>query len=412
MWSKREYFPWIIVSWCLAHRLELSIKDALNASFFKRIDELLLQIYYVYENSPKKCVELKEIVEDLKQCMEDTEMPTKGGVRPLRACGTRFITHKVSALTRLVDRFGAYLSHLIALSEDRSLKSVDRQKLKGYVLRWQKSKFLLGCAFFHDLLRPVGILCKVLQEDELCIVRTVESFMKTKNFKALDEIKSKGFEDLVTVKKVLGRIQQEDDSSNVTYQGADLYSHTQSISFMKSNYASWVTAVDTCLVKRLKIQEEELVILTHAVTLLATHGWERSSSPSFGHASLEAICNWFTIPLEKASIDVTLIQQEWDDMVEYAKQYLNLVQDDYKVVWWKIFNSVDAKSWHNVLGVIELLFSLPLSNDHLERVFSQLKLIKNDRRINISEDRLDQLIRIGADGPPIDKWDSLNAIND
>ena len=62
--------PWIIVSWCLAHRLELSIKDALNASFFKRIDELLLQIYYVYENSPKKCVELKEIVGDLKQCME------------------------------------------------------------------------------------------------------------------------------------------------------------------------------------------------------------------------------------------------------------------------------------------------------------------------------------------------------
>ena len=177
--------PWIIVSWCLAHRLELSIKDALNASFFKRIDELLLQIYYVYENSPKKCVELKEIVEDLKQCMEDTEMPTKGGDRPLRACGTRFIAHKVSALTRLVDRFGAYLSHLIALSEDRSVKSVDRQKLKGYVLRWQKSKFLLGCAFFHDLLRPVGILCKVLQEDELCIVRTVESFMKTK--KALDE---------------------------------------------------------------------------------------------------------------------------------------------------------------------------------------------------------------------------------
>ena len=59
--------------------------------------------------------------------------------------------------------------------------------------------------------------------------------------------------------------------------------------------------------------------------------------------------------------------------------------------------------------MIELLFSLPLSNGHLERVFSQLKLIKNDQRINLSEDRLDQL---GTDGPPIDKWDSLNAIND
>ena len=54
-------------------------------------------------------------------------MPIKGGVTPLRACGTRFNSHKVSALTRLVDRFGAYL---IALSEDRSVKSIDRQKLE------------------------------------------------------------------------------------------------------------------------------------------------------------------------------------------------------------------------------------------------------------------------------------------
>ena len=36
--------PWVIVSWCLAHRLELSIKDVLNASFFKNIDEMLLQL--------------------------------------------------------------------------------------------------------------------------------------------------------------------------------------------------------------------------------------------------------------------------------------------------------------------------------------------------------------------------------
>ena len=62
-------------------------------------------------------------------------MPIQGGNRPLRACGTRFITHKVAALERVVDRFGAYLSHMIALTEDTSLKSVDRQKVKGYVLK-------------------------------------------------------------------------------------------------------------------------------------------------------------------------------------------------------------------------------------------------------------------------------------
>ncbi len=45
-------------------------------------------------------------------------------------------------------------------------------------------------------------------------------------------------------------------------------------------------------------------------------------------------------------------------MVEYGKTFLNLVQDDYKINWWKLFNSVDASKWSNVLEVIELLFCL------------------------------------------------------
>ena len=49
----KEDMPWIVVFWCLAHRLELLIKDTLCSTHFKAIDEFLLQVYYVYENSPK-----------------------------------------------------------------------------------------------------------------------------------------------------------------------------------------------------------------------------------------------------------------------------------------------------------------------------------------------------------------------
>ena len=95
-----------------------------------------------------------------------------------------------------------------------------------------------------------------------------------------------------------------------------------------------------------------VLLLTHAVTLLSTHGWEHTENPSFGCAVLDAICQWFGVPL-------------------------NLVQQDYKVVWWKLFNAVDAKKWSNVLAVIELLFYLPIANGRVERVFSLMKLIKN-----------------------------------
>ena len=128
-------------------------------------------------------------------------MPIQGGSCPLRACGTQFVTHKVPALERVVKRFGAYVSHIVAIAEDTSVKSVDRQKMKGYVLKWQDSKILLDCALFHDLPRPCSTLSKVVQEKEICVVWAIEAVMKTK--KSLDKNKTSPFEDLPSAKKHL-----------------------------------------------------------------------------------------------------------------------------------------------------------------------------------------------------------------
>lgn len=59
------------------------------------------------------------------------------------------------------------------------------------------------------------------------------------------------------------------------------------------------------------------------------------------------LVSMFQIPLEKAAVSICHIQGEWDDMVDYAKRYFNLVQDNYCVTWWKLFNSVDA---HKING--------------------------------------------------------------
>ena len=49
------------------------------------------------------------------------------------------------------------------------------------------------------------------------------------------------------------------------------------------------------------------------------------------------------MPLENAQVNLSLVQEEWDDMVEYSTSYLNLVQDDYKVIWWKLFNCPEMR---------------------------------------------------------------------
>ena len=54
------------------------------------------------------------------------------------------------------------------------------------------------------------------------------------------------------------------------------------------------------------------------MTVLATQGWERIATPSFGHGSLDAICHHFSVPLEKADINTSIVQDEWEDMILYS----------------------------------------------------------------------------------------------
>lgn len=98
-------FPWFVFVWCVAHRLELALKDSLNGTYFKEVDECLLRLYYQYEKSPKKMRGLEELYSSYKQCLEFVE----GSLKPKRASGTRWILHKVCALKFLVDTFAIYI---------------------------------------------------------------------------------------------------------------------------------------------------------------------------------------------------------------------------------------------------------------------------------------------------------------
>ncbi len=136
--------PWVFWMWCLAHRLELAVKDALKHTSFDLIEEMLLRLHYVYERSQKKCRQLEEIIADLRQCLTFGD----AGIRPVRASGSRWVTHKLNAMKRVLSKFGAYTNHLAALSEDSSVKSSDQAKLRGYCQKWVDAQVPPGLCFF------------------------------------------------------------------------------------------------------------------------------------------------------------------------------------------------------------------------------------------------------------------------
>ena len=214
-------------------------------------------------------------------------MSTEGNNHPVHACGTRFVSHKVAALERVIERFGAYLAHLTTITENSRVQSDDRHKMKGYVLKWQNYQVLLGCTPICDILKTPSTLFNALKEDEICMVRAVECILKTK--RSLDKLKTTPFEEPPTVKMVIGRIKHDNDS--ISYQGVDLKKHNQSISYLKAHMKEWIEAMDNCFKNCIK--GNEIGIITHAVTLLATNGWECSALASFGYEALEAVCDWF-----------------------------------------------------------------------------------------------------------------------
>ena len=136
---------------------------------------MLLKLYYLYEKAPKKYRELAEIVSDLKECISIDE----GRIKPIRASGSRWVSHKLNAMRRILSKYGAYTGHLLSLSEDRSVRSTDRAKFRGYCNQWLDAKYLLGCAVFVDVLTLCAIFSKVMQSSELDILAALTSLLHT-----------------------------------------------------------------------------------------------------------------------------------------------------------------------------------------------------------------------------------------
>lgn len=85
----KQEFPWFLFSWCVAHCLELALKDALSSYYFKEVDEVLLRLYYMYENNPKKTSGLYDIHLAYKRTFPSLE----GSAKPKRASVTGWICH-------------------------------------------------------------------------------------------------------------------------------------------------------------------------------------------------------------------------------------------------------------------------------------------------------------------------------
>ncbi|KAK3083616.1 hypothetical protein FSP39_000304 [Pinctada imbricata] len=97
--------PHLVITHCVAHRLELAFKDAIKASsksMYDRAMTLLLGLHYLYKKSPKMKKSLKRSFAALNQKQ----------ILPTRVGGTRWLPHVSKALYTFFKGYSAIRQQL------------------------------------------------------------------------------------------------------------------------------------------------------------------------------------------------------------------------------------------------------------------------------------------------------------
>ena len=131
--------------------------------------------------------------------------------------------------------------------------------------------------------------------------------------------------------------------------------------------------------------------------LLYTKGWQKAVDKSDNLEAIDRLVTGFTIPLQSAGSQIEETHAQCIALLEYATQYVSLSTMDYRGVWWCCFHASSTSEWTNTLTLGELLFSLPVSNGTLERVFFHRLGLSTTREHYYEMKNFDDLLIVATD---------------
>jgi hypothetical protein len=381
---KRDNVEWLKAIHCFNHRLELGVKDALTKTFLNNIIEMLQDLYYVYEKSPKRLRNLRELAEVL-----DDEVH-----KPERSHGTRWLAHKARACNTLLKSYNVIVTHIEQLATENGK---DKSRFKAYHKKLTSLKFVAYLLLFEATLQPLSQLSLSLQGSVVDLV-----FAKTQldHFYVQTDLLTRN--ELPDIKSVL---------NSKEYKGIKLQDQGQAESISNHFFADCPVIIEklvSCVRQRFDDLESEFI--SAVCNILQTQLWpsEPEVLKDFGMTEIETLTLSFQSLLQLNKIDIDKIKTEFTlfKMV-YSKQLSHL--KNHKELWAKVL-SVYRDKFENFSHLIEILLIFPVSNALVERGFSVMRRMKTDWRNGLNESTLDNLMRIKIHGPDPAQFDPAEAV--
>ena len=246
------------------------------------------------------------------------------GVKPVRASGTRWIAHKVSAMKRIVDKYGVYVQHLEHVLSDTSYRAKERARIQGYLKNWKTGKMLIHLCFYLDILGPAKELSVNFQHEKIDTVRAADALVNIKQkFQKIKDKKDVGEFPHIAYVKSKAKIEEGKFSyQGVTFSEKEVNNAINSCNAKKERE---VRAVEDAIQSQLEDHENPFFEVISYI--LNSEGWERLCCPSemkktedetdkdpqkkydieFADDHMKTILEHFKVPLEKAGLSVSAV---------------------------------------------------------------------------------------------------------
>ena len=332
----KDSAPWLQLTRCFNHRIELALKDASHASPFGDIDNMLMKLYYLYKKSPKGYREIKELSEAYADSIP----------KPCKTHGTRWIGHKYSALKKLLENYGGYMFHLESLSytDSHALKC---SQILSAIKIWHHAMYPMYMAVYLDILSPICRISLTTQQeihDPVKIIKQIKAYKWTiAKLVILLEQAMENASILTNFKKFLNSITVNEEGKHL-YQNVHLNLYNCTFNAIKTHYKEPVSRICSSVEKCFAgIQKSP--ILKNIDVLLDTKSWPIDKDTSnFGDEAVKEISSHFQELLSKNNFKVDNIMPEW---ITLKTHMLPLVKNNkcvkYLDIWSKVFTSETIK---------------------------------------------------------------------
>ena len=173
---KNDDRPWLIPVPCVNHKIELAVKDAFEAAF-TNVDNLYQSIFYLLKNYGA----IKSDVQEAAKVLNISYLFPK-------LFGTRFVSHHVRALERMLNMWPAIISAFENTLVTRKHKSETKAKIQGLLKDFRSYDVLILTFVYLDILEKTSPASIIFDSNDTILIDITATIKRTQlELKELEE---------------------------------------------------------------------------------------------------------------------------------------------------------------------------------------------------------------------------------